>query len=140
MLPLPERFRVTRELIAYHKEATAVQRETNKLLQELIKLQSSRQILTISVVEIVTPGRPTRGPDIVLPNGTELVVRLRPDNTATITGYVSITPGMVTNSLRRSELQEGDSLTFRIRNPHMLFFDADTAGAKFEVIAEIVEI
>jgi hypothetical protein len=111
--------------------------EQSRLLAELIDIQRSHDSVLFMNVQIETVGESLQGPDIPLPNGVDLSVRLRPFAGATVTGYVSTRDRQAGETLRRKEMVEGESLEFKVKNPNALYFAADTAAVVFELMAEI---
>lgn len=93
----------------------------------------------IRSVHVETPGTAVQGPNREIPEGYQMVVRQR-QHTGARVGYFGFTEGDVSVELTRSEMADGDSLTFsttRIKNLDNLWFDADTADTFFELIVLI---
>jgi len=106
-----------------------------QLLAKLVEIQSNFKTFFVAVVNVPIPGTPVRGPDIPIPDGAALVIRLRTQD-GNVRGFVANTAGSATNDNARSNLLEGDSVSFRVTNMQGVWVDTDTADAVFEFIAE----
>jgi hypothetical protein len=87
-------------------------------------------------VRVVTVGTPVQGPDIAIPKGYDVVIRMR-RHAGTPNGYVSGSAGAVRSTESRVELRDNDSITVRLSNMKEAWFDADTATTDFEMIVEM---
>ena len=108
----------------------------NKNVLALLDTRRNGVSLHVFGVEIVSAGTPVRGPDVPLEDGTIVLIRLRPDPDNVIIGYFSGTQHGVRDKLQRHAFEEGDSINSIVNNLDLLFFDADTSGAFFEVSYE----
>jgi len=99
--------------------------------------QESVPQLFVRAIEVVTAGEVYRGPDVVVPEGWTVTVRLRPHATASPTGYVGGTSGDVGGTLTRVEMAEGDTMDANVSNLENLYFGSDTNNTFFELIVEL---
>ena len=86
-------------------------------------------------VEVVTAGTAVQGPSIAIPDGVVTVIRQR-RSTATRNGYIAVNEHDVSSTQLRTETQNADVVGLRVSNWSKLWFDADTSGTEFELIAE----
>jgi len=119
--------------------------ELRDLTKELIRvtIQAPRHSqkyaldqVRVWLIEQFNPGTPIQGPDMPIPPGYSVLVRMRPQ-AGTPIGYVAGSEGTVRDSYSRVHLQEGESITVFVTNLKYLWFDADTAATQMEIVCSL---
>ena len=105
------------------------------LLGRLIEIQMNKNSFAVAVVIVPIAGSPERGPDIQIPDGATLTIRLR-SQSGVVTGFVSNTSGGARNPNGRIQLNEGDAVGVKVTNMQSVWVDSDTNNATFEFIVE----
>lgn len=98
-----------------------------------------KSAIIFQTVTIAAKGTPVQGPTVAIPIGATLMVRQRVTQVASAKGRISHTEAGADNDLAatlRLETVKGDSFSFNVDNMDVLWFDADTNGTVFELIAE----
>lgn len=89
---------------------------------------------TVRPVTLVTPGTPVQGPDVVVPHGYSVVVRMR-RHAGSPNGYVADSSANA-GGTNRSILRDNDAILLNVTNLNAIWVDADTATTVFELIVE----
>ena len=89
---------------------------------------------TVRLVTLVTPGTPVQGPDVTVPHGYAVVVRMR-RHAGSPLGYVADSSANA-SSTNRSVLRDNDAILLYVTNLSAIWVDADTATTVFELIVE----
>lgn len=105
------------------------------LLKRLVEIQMNKPSFAVAVVDVDVAGTPERGPDIQIPDGATLTIRLR-SQTGVVLGFVSNTSGGARNPNSRIQLNEGDAVGVKVQNMQAVWVDSDTNAATFEYIVE----
>lgn len=95
----------------------------------------NKSSVTFRTVTVATAGTPQQGPTVTVPDGFALLIRLRITQGA-VEGRVSDSSANALDAAKRMEMVIGDSISLKVNNMNLLFFDADTNGTVFELVAE----
>ena len=93
--------------------------------------------VTMLTVTVAVPGTPVQGPNQLIPDGFAVVVKNRSSQAGAPTAFVGNGNASVQVSATRLELLKGESISYKITNMDLLFFDSDTAGDIIELTSEI---
>lgn len=97
----------------------------------------NRAAVTFRTVTVAVPGTPVQGPALAVPDGFAVGVKFRSTQVAVSPhGYVGNSAANVIVATTRAEMNKGEGWAFKITNMNLLWFDSDTAGAVFELVAE----
>lgn len=96
----------------------------------------NRASWTVRTVAVPAPGAAQQGPSVPIPDGFTVAVVFRATQTGTPKGFMANSLANAGLSASRTEMNKGDVRRLGITNMNLLFFDSDTAGAVFELIAE----
>ncbi len=105
------------------------------LLTRLVKIQTNKASFAVAVVIVDVVDTPVRGPDLQIPDGAVLTIRLR-SQAGVVLGFVSNTSGGARNPNSRIVLNEGEAVGLRVQNMQAVWVNADTNAATFEYIVE----
>jgi len=105
------------------------------LLTRLVEIQTNKPSFAVAVVIVDVVDTPVRGPDLQIPDGAVLTIRLR-SQSSVVLGFVSNTSGGARNPNSRIVLNEGDAVGIRVQNMQAVWVNANTADATFEYIVE----
>lgn len=97
---------------------------------------ANRSAITFTTVTVNPAGTPVPGPNLVVPSGYSLMVRLRETLVGTPIGYVANSGANCAISANRNEVLKGSGFVLWITNANLLYFDSDTNGTIFELTVE----
>jgi hypothetical protein len=96
----------------------------------------NRAAWTARTVTVAAPGAAQQGPGVPIPDGFTVAVVFRATQTGAPKGYMANSAANTGLAASRTEMNKGDVRRLGVTNMNLLFFDADTAGAVFELVAE----
>lgn len=96
----------------------------------------NRSSVNFRTVTVASAGTPQQGPSVAVPDGFSLLVKLRSTQAGSPKGFVAISSAGAMTSTIRAELLKGESFRVFVDNMDVLWFDSDTNGAVFELVAE----
>lgn len=96
----------------------------------------NRAAVTFRTVTVVTAGTPVQGPTVTVPDSFSLLVKMRTTNIGNPTGFIANSAANTAISGSRMELKKGEAISLKIDDMDLLFFDSDTSGVVFELVAE----
>lgn len=134
-MDFPERRIPEQDLVQGGGQPAPIPTTVEGLLTRLVEIQTNKDSFSVAVVIVITADSPVRGPDIQIPDGATLTVRLR-SQSGVVLGYVSNTSGGARNPNGRIQLNEGDAVGVRVRNMQAVWVDSNTNEAIFEFIVE----
>jgi hypothetical protein len=86
----------------------------------------------VRTVTVASPGTPVQGPNVRVPNGMELAVRLRSGGP----GYVASSLAAAQSAALRTEVEEKEGVAIKVGNMNAVWVGAPAAGAVFEFLVE----
>lgn len=83
---------------------------------------------------VTTPGTPVQLPALAVPDGYELVVQAKTDNTEDV--YAGNAKDTTSNSTKRKRLEPSDAFSLKVKNASAVWIDADNSGDGVEYWCE----
>ena len=96
----------------------------------------NRAAVTFRTVTVVTSGTFVQGPTVTVPDGFALFTKVRTTNTGNPTVFVANSGVNTGISASRMELKKTESISLKIDNMDLLFFDSNANGVVIELVAE----